>query len=274
MTSQIEDPSLESSDRKARGIQSIVIGFEVLEKIAEATAPMALKDLAAATGMAASKLRFYLVSFLDLGLVSQDPASGRYSLGPAALKLGLAALEKVDVVRSSHGEMVALSESLGYTVFLAVWGTHGPTIVDRVDGRSRTVLEIRVGSVLPLSSSAIGLVYAAFLPRSATQSLLAREEGDGMGAWGPNRSGFDLEESLRKTRETRFAVAAGTLLAGFTAVASPILDRSNVPVAAISVIGPVGRMDDTADGPVGQSLLELTTRLSEQIGWIGAATGH
>ncbi|MGO4329147.1 IclR family transcriptional regulator [Cupriavidus sp. 2TAF22] len=274
MTSNFDEASLESSDRKARGIQSIVIGFEVLEKIVEAPGPLALKDLAAATGMAASKLRFYLVSFLDLGLVSQDPSNGRYSLGPAALKLGLAALEKVDVVRSSHGEMVALSDALGYTTFLAVWGTHGPTIVDRVDGRNRTVLEIRVGSVLPLLSSAIGLVYAAFLPRSATQSLLEREAENGVGAWAPTRPDFDLDAALQNIRASRFAVASGTLLAGFTAVASPVLDRSNVPVAAISVIGPIGRMDDMIDGHVVQALLELTTRLSRQIGWSDAAVGQ
>ncbi|MFL9886684.1 IclR family transcriptional regulator [Paraburkholderia agricolaris] len=256
-----------SPGRKARGIQSIVIGFAILEKIADAATPLALRELSALTGMAASKLRFYLVSFMDLGLVSQDPASTRYSLGPAALRLGLSALERVDVVRICRAEMVGLADSLGYTVFLAVWGTHGPTIVDRVDGRNRTVLEIRVGSVLPLSSSAIGLVYAAFLPQGTTQPLLERETLDGIGVWPPKDLSFYLSESLEQTRMTRFACASGTLLAGFTAVASPILDRSNLPVAAISVIGPIGKMDDRRDGIIGQHLLQLTERISVQIGW-------
>jgi DNA-binding IclR family transcriptional regulator len=254
---------------KARGIQSVVIGFRVLEKIAEASGPLALRDLVASTGMAASKLRFYLVSFLELGLVSQDPASGHYSLGPAAVKLGVAALEKVDVVRTCRSEMIVLADALGYTVFLAVWGTHGPTVVDRVDGRSRTVLEIRVGSVLPLSASAIGWVFAAFMPKSATGLLLKREARDGIAAWRPSSdSGLSLPELQRQIRRTRRAIAPGTLLTGFTAVASPILDRSQIPLAVISVIGPIGRMDDSANGPVAKALCALTNRLSRQIGWV------
>ena len=254
---------------KARGIQSVVIGFRVLEKIAEATGPLALKDLVAATGMAASKLRFYLVSFLELGLVSQDPASGYYSLGPGAVKLGVAALEKVDVVRTSRSEMMTLADTLGYTVFLAVWGTHGPTVVDRVDGRSRTVLEIRVGSVLPVSASAIGWVFSAFMPKAATSTLLKREAKEGIGPWGSsNDSGASLAELQREIRRTRLATAPGTLLTGFTAVASPILDRSQTPLAVISVIGPIGRMDDSPNGAVAKALAGLTNRLSRQIGWV------
>lgn len=253
---------------KARGIQSVVIGFRVLEKIAEASGPRALKDLVADTGMAASKLRFYLVSFLELGLVSQDPASGHYSLGPSAVKLGVAALEKVDVVRTCRYEMTELAEMLGYTVFLAVWGTHGPTVVDRVDGRSRTVLEIRVGSVLPVSASAIGWVFAAFMPQGATSALLEREAQEGIGPWGVSTdSGAALAQLQREIRRTRLATAPGTLLTGFTALASPILDRSQTPVAVISVIGPIGRMDDSPNGAVAKALEELTYRLSRQIGW-------
>lgn len=263
-----ERPPVAAEEHKARGIQSIVIGFNVLETIADAPGPMALKDLSAATAMAASKLRFYLVSFMQLGLVSQDPASGHYGLGPAAVKLGLSAIEKLDVVRTSRGEMMALADALGYTVFLAVWGSHGPTVVDRVDGRNRTVLEIRVGSVLPLSSSAIGRVYATFMPKAATSPLLQREKKQRSGTGlVQNIEEFDLEKMQREIRVSRLARASGTLLAGFTAIASPILDRAQMPLAVISVIGPIGLMDDLPSGAPARALLEVVTRLSRQIGW-------
>ena len=254
---------------KARGIQSVVIGFRVLEKIAEATSALALKDLVAGTGMAASKLRFYLVSCLELGLVSRDPASGHYSLGPGAVRFGVAALEGVDVVRTSRLKMMDLADTVGYTVFLAVWGTHGPTVVDRVDGRSRTVLEIRVGSVLPVSASAIGRVFSSFMPIAATSTLLEREANEGIGPWGSlDDSGTSLAELQREIRRTRLAIASGTLLTGFTAIASPILDRAQSPLAVISIIGPIGRMDDSPNGAGAKALAELTNRLSRQIGWV------
>lgn len=257
---------------KPRGIQSVVIGFRILDCLAQAETPLGLKDLGQAVGMPSSKLRFYLVSFLELGLVMQLGANGRYGLGPAALKLGLAALEKVDVVRLAGREIAVLAELLGYTVTLSVWGSHGPTIIDRIDGRNRTVLELRVGSVLPLVASATGRVFAAFMPRAVTAPLLRKEKRQG----GREVSG-ELENdpylSMQAIRAARFAWARGTLLAGFTAIASPVLDRTGMPVAVLSVVGAVGKMSDDPAGPQGRALLELTTRLSQQLGWRELSSG-
>lgn len=252
-------------ERKPRGIQSIITGFKVLDCLAEAPSPLGLKALADETGMPASKLRFYLVSFLELGLVSQDGVNGRYSLGPAALKLGLSALEKVDVVRMVRSEIAGLADALGYTVFIAVWGTHGPTIIDRVDGRSRTVLEIRVGSVLPLMSSACGRVFSAFMPRASVAPLLRKERQQ----WVGNQAGvkFDPDNSQELIRRTRLARASETLLTGFTAIASPVLDRSGTPIAVLSVVGAVGKLPDDIDDKPARALLDITTRLSQQVGW-------
>lgn len=267
---QEADPALgNEADRKPRGIQSVVIGFRILDCLAQARTPLGLKELGQAVGMPSSKLRFYLVSFLELGLVVQHGDYGRYDLGPAALKLGLSALEKIDVVRLVSREMPGLAEQLGYTVSLSVWGSHGPTIVDRVDGRNRTVLEIRVGSVLPLLNSATGRVYAAFMPRAATTAMLRKE----MREWEAQQlaafAGGDLPMFLQSIRSARFAQAAGTLLAGFTAIASPVLDRAGQPVAVLSVVGAIGKMSDAPGQTPAQALVALTTRLSRQIGWRG-----
>lgn len=249
---------------KPRGIQSILIGFHILDRLAESTTPLGLKQLAEASSMPTNKLRFYLVSFLELGLVVQDGPSGRYSLGPTALRLGLAALEKFDIVSHARNEMTLLADQLGFSVFLAVWGTHGPTIIDRVDGRNRTVLEIRVGTVLPLQTSAMGRAYAAFMPKAVIAPLLRIERRQGLTV-----EGFPMQGTPEgnEVRASRLSVASGSLLTGFTAIASPILDRAGSPVAMLSVVGPVGPLKDRYEDTPAHALLELTTRLSLQLGW-------
>ncbi len=249
---------------KPRGIQSILIGFHILDRLAESPTPLGLKHLAEASNMPASKLRFYLVSFLELGLVTQEAPSGRYSLGPTALRLGLAALEKFDIINLARSEMRQLADQLGFSVFLAVWGTHGPTIIDRVDGRNRTVLEIRVGTALPLQTSAMGRAYAAFLPKAVISPLLRTERRQGLVVDDFPMQGTAQGEEIRTTR---LSVSSGRLLAGFTAIASPVLDRAGTPVAMLSVVGPVGPLKDTHEDTPAHALLELTKRLSQQLGW-------
>ena len=56
-------------------------------------------DLAREAGMVPAKAHPYLVSFGKLGLVEQEPTTGRYGLGPLALQLGLISLQQYDPVR-------------------------------------------------------------------------------------------------------------------------------------------------------------------------------
>lgn len=255
-----------------RGIQSINIGFRVLDAIASSPHPMKLKDIAAATQMEPSKVRFYLVSFLQIGLVSQSPDSGHYKLGPYGIKLGLAALEQWDVVTAARRYMYELSDTLGFTSFLAVWGNRGPTVVFRMDGRNRTVLEIRVGSVLPLLETAIGQVFLSFLPEPVTRAYLAEELAEARNAHlgAAKQKAAHVDRVVERTRKAGLGIAHGSLLAGFTAIAAPIFDHAGLTTAAISVIGPIGDLDDSPDGLPARLLKEKTSLLSEQAGWASA----
>jgi len=80
-------------------------------------------------GMSPAKAHPYLVSFMRLGLVEQDRASGRYELGRAALQMGLACMRRLNPVRIGTEAIALLAEEIGHTVALALWGNHGPTVV-------------------------------------------------------------------------------------------------------------------------------------------------
>src|SRR3954469_10502584 len=100
---------------KRAGIQSVEVGFGLLQALSKAPGPLMLRDLAAAAGMSAAKAHRYLVSFQRLQLVVQDGASTRYDLGPAALKLGLASLSRLDAVKLARQRVAALAEQIGHT---------------------------------------------------------------------------------------------------------------------------------------------------------------
>ena len=115
--------------KERAGIQSVEVGFGLLEALSKAPGALMLRDLAAAAGMSAAKAHRYLVSFQRLELVVQDAVSTRYDLGPASLKLGLASLSRLDALRLARQRISGLMEQVGHTLALAVWGNHGPTVV-------------------------------------------------------------------------------------------------------------------------------------------------
>src|SRR3954470_20277496 len=163
-----------SKVKERAGIQSVEVGFALLDVLSKAQGPLMLRDLAAAAGMSAAKAHRYLVSFQRLELVSQDDST-RYDLGPAALKLGLASLSRLDAVKLARQRVAGLLEQVGHTVALAVWGNHGPTIVHWEEPPQAVTVNLRLGDVMPLLSSATGRCFAAFVSKEAIAPMLRDE---------------------------------------------------------------------------------------------------
>ncbi|MCU0869940.1 MAG: helix-turn-helix domain-containing protein, partial [Burkholderiales bacterium] len=110
-----------ATDRAAasRGIQSLEVAGRLLHALVRSNRALALKDLAADAAMPAAKAHRYLASFQRIGLIEQDPVTGRYDLGVGALELGLAAIGRIDPVRIASPTVPALAAEIDATVALA-----------------------------------------------------------------------------------------------------------------------------------------------------------
>src|SRR6476469_5728690 len=101
-------------DGDKRGIQSVEVGGQLLRALVDGRRAMMLRDVAALAGMSAAKAHPYMVSFMRLGLVEQDRASGRYELGPLALQMGLACMSRLSPVRIGTEAIALLAEEIGH----------------------------------------------------------------------------------------------------------------------------------------------------------------
>ena len=92
-----------AGERSGRGVQSIEVGGRLLDALVRAEGPLMLRALAEQAGLTAGQAHAYLLSFRTLGLVEQEAATGLYRLGPYALTLGLARLDRKSTrLNSSH----------------------------------------------------------------------------------------------------------------------------------------------------------------------------
>jgi len=251
-----------------RGIQSIEVGFRVLECLERAVTPLSLTEIAQATAMAASKVQFYLISFARVGLVAQDAYGGRYRLGPAALRLGLAALAQLDIVELARGEIAKLRERTGDTVFLSVWGTRGPTVVSRLDGRKIAPLEVRVGAVMPVLTSATGKAFLAWLPRRTTAKFVQRELRTAA-ADGAPRNLRDVERLIVKAHATGVTSALGTVTRGILTFAAPVVDYEGAARCVVTIMGYPGQMDADPRGATADALRACARMASRGAGYTG-----
>ena len=257
-------------DRERAGIQSVEVGFALLDVLAAAAGPLMLRDLAAAADMSAAKAHRYLVSFQRLGLVLQDAATTRYDLGPAALRLGLASLSRLDGVQMGRERLPVLLEQVGHTLALAVWGNHGPTIVHWQESPLAVTVNLRLGDVMPLLTSATGLCFAAHLPYQAVAAQLQAELAQEQKLNRPKvpQTQAELEVLLADVRQRGLARVANTLVPGVAGFCAPVFDADKHMVLGMVVLGSNATLPCTWESPAPKALLAAARQLSADLGYL------
>lgn len=230
-----------TEDPERRGIGAVDIAADVLRAFAAARGPLSLSEVSAATGLSASRLHRYLASLVAQGLLRQRERSGKYDLGPFAASLGLAALARSDFVNAAAAALPGLVDEIGSTALLAVWGPRGPTVVRWERGRDHVVTALGLGSVLPLTTSATGLVFLAYMPEALTRPLLTK---------GSRR---DAARAAKTVRAAGYASVDGALIPGLVAVAAPVLNWQGEVEATITLIS----TDPSRIAPSGPALAAL-----------------
>ena len=274
MSLPIRNSTAPASASSRTGIQSVEVGFALLDALARAPGALMLRDLAATAGMSAAKAHRYLVSFQRLGLVAQDAGNTRYDLGPAALKLGLASLSRLDAVKLARERIGPLMEQIGHTLALAVWGNHGPTIVHWEESPQAVTVNLRLGDVMPLLSSATGRCFAAWIAGGRSASAIAPMLKDEL-ARAARQGRSDLPKTmtevkllLAEVRERGLARVDGNLLSGVVGFCAPVFDSDGHLALGIVALGSSANVDAAWDGAVARPLKAAAAQLSADLGYV------
>jgi DNA-binding IclR family transcriptional regulator len=265
-----DDDTTDLGEEKLRsGIQSIEVGFRLLDVLTHEPCAMMLRDLAQRAGMSPAKAHRYLVSFLRLGVVAQDPLSGRYELGGFALQLGLARLARVDGVKLARVALAQLRDRLDLTVGIAVWGNQGPTVVHWMESSHPAKASLKLGDVMPLLGSATGHLFAAYLPASKTAAMIERELADSHRSSRTNgpRSHEEMERVLTEVRAHEAARVEGMLLPTIHAFCMPVFDSTGDLALGLIALGHEGAFDIRWDGEIDTALRECARKLSYELGF-------
>lgn len=218
------------SDR-GRGVQSVEVSVALLTALARSGAAMTLGDLAHVAGMAPAKVHRYLASFTDTGMVRQR-RSGKYDLGPLAAEIGIAAVARIDPVNRAADGLSSLVEETGLSATLSVWGTHGPTVIRWEKAATALVTTLGVGSVLPVTRSATGRVFLAYLPTRLLDGLV-RAEGAELAAFEALRADIAREG---------IAMADQEFIPGLFALSCPVFDVQKDPAAVVTLVATDARI--------------------------------
>ncbi|RQR65902.1 IclR family transcriptional regulator [Burkholderia sp. Bp9126] len=266
-----EDRADDAPQKAQRGIQSVEVGGRLLDALARRRKPLGLSELAAAAELSSAQAHTYLVSLTRLALVKRDAITGNYEPGPLSLRLGLMSIERQPAYRAALSHAARLAESVGHSVALSVPGATGPTIVRIEHGGYPLHVNLHVGSVMSLDTTATGRVFRAFGDPAQLEAMAASQAGAGdalAGADGmqPAPDATARQAEIDAIRQRGIERSVDLPSPGVSAMCVPVLDADERLQLALTVIGSTGSIDVAWDGPLATALRDAARQATTALG--------
>jgi DNA-binding IclR family transcriptional regulator len=212
-------------------IQSTLRCLEVLDALAAWEEPVSVSELARRLGGQRGTVYQQLQTLIHAGWVRQT-SDARYYLSLRALRVGKAALAQAGLAERLLPALQELADQTGEAAALAVLDGHDVLIIQRIESSRLVRADIRVGSRMPLLTSASGLVLLA----QVSPEQLAGLRADGVELPAP--------KVLGEIRQRGYAVQRDEYQPGLSSVAVPVSLGLDEEPLALSMAAPTERFDE------------------------------
>lgn len=238
--------------------------LSVLRYVASQAGPVGAAAIAREVQLPRSTTYHLLAALIDDGFVVHLPEERKYALGVTAHELGTGYSRQIPLQRIARFPMSQLVERTKRTAHLAVM--HGREVIYIIEERAKrqSALVTNPGVRLPAHLTASGRAMLASMSPDQLAALYPGPEAF------PSRyeTGVDsvpaLNELLERIRERGFSWEQDEVSDGFSSLAVPVLDRSGLAVASVTLtvanrpaLTPAAAARNAADGVVAERTVHL-----------------
>ena len=248
-------------------VRSVQRALTLLRTFLAHDGELSAAELSKETGLDPSTVFRLLATLEAQGFVEINHATAKCRPGVILLELGSRFLKNNDVRSRSIGYLERLRDEFGETVHLTILDGNEVVYLEKLAGLHPIgFMSSRVGNRSPAHCTGVGKALLAYL----SDEQLAQRYPDRRLKRYTEQTITDFEElraELARVRKRGYAVDLEEHELGVKCVAAPTFDHKEI-AAAVSVSGPVDRMDDhIVSENLISTLMEVTAHISEQMGW-------
>jgi IclR family acetate operon transcriptional repressor len=244
-------------------IRAVERALDILLCFSSETPELTMTQIAEQVGIHKSTTHRMLATLERKRFVQRDPTTGTYRLGIRVLQMAYLTLEHNDLRRLATPFLRHLCDQHQENVDLSVLDDTDVVYLNMIESPQRVKLAAAVGQRLPAFATASGKAILAFMPDETVQRILKR----GMPQYTLHtlRSPEAFLENMRQVRKQGFALSEQEFEEGIDAVAAPILDHSNQPIAAVAVAGPAYRLTRERMIEIGPLVLAAARGIAREV---------
>ncbi|WP_432826186.1 IclR family transcriptional regulator [Dactylosporangium sp. CA-092794] len=238
-------------------IGSLERGVEVLLLFTRVSGDLGVTEVAAHLDMPKTVVHRILTTLRTSGLIDFDPGTRRYTLGPAALALGNAYLERIDLREFALEPMRRLVERTNETATLSIRSGPARIYLSQAVPDREVRMTVPLAQPFPLHVGGSSKVFLAFAPAQERNDYLAALTGVDLAV---------LRRELAEITQRGYAVSFGERQEGAGSVAAPVFSADGSLAGVMSVCGPAERLRPVV-GQASALLLMETAALSRRLGF-------
>lgn len=225
----------------------------ILREFTETEPALTVGEISDRLDLHKSTVSRILGALLEEGMVWHNPQTGRYSLGMSVLEMAGVALGQIDVRAAALPHMEQLGATTSETIALVVRRDREGVTVAHIPSTLPIRHVVWIGRRVPLRTTAAGKVFLAALhSRGEDWRGLAGNPGEVRSPEQDERLGAELADIA----ERGYASEENEFEQGTAAIAAPIVDRTGIPIAALSISGPAARFDSEARDAAAMPLID------------------
>lgn len=254
-----------AGNETAETVLSVERALVILKRLAETRDEIGVRDMSRELGYSPAVTQKILNTLRVHGFVSQNEKTDRYSLGSAALQLGMAMLSQFNIVRVARPFLESLTEQTGETTFLAIREGVTAIYVDKEVSSNPIRMDAAVGVSRPLNCTAVGKVFLAF----DNGDLLTEAANAGVFEKSTPNSIMDVQElkkNIARIRQTGYAIDNREFHTEAICVAAPIFGANGKLIAALTTSGVATRMEGNIQD-IAEDVIDKANQISRSIGY-------
>ncbi len=253
--------------------QTLNRAVKILECFTQEQPELGVREVARRIELSTSATGRLMLAMKNLGILSQNPSTRVYSIGPRVLTWAGTYLSTSDIRNIAYPFLEELHRKTSETISLYILDGNERVCIERLESTQNVrFVAPRVGRHLPLHAGSAGKVLLAYLPEERREEIL----GSGSLLRLTEKTIVDpqtLREELVKVRRQGYSVSNGEWILDASGIAAPIFDRNGAVVAALTISGPTQRFTDEIIAGYAGALLRVAGQISAGLGYQSQESG-
>jgi len=257
---------MEISDEKSLLFnQSLEKGLGVLSAFNADRPQMTLAEVAEAADISKSSAQRMVVTLEQLGFLAKHPKTRRYQLTPRVMQIGFSYLASNPIIDLANPFLAELTNLTGESTCMTVPDGLEMVYVARFISSKFVPVHMPIGSRIPMYCTGSGRAYLGALPPAEALEML--KSSDRIAHTHLTLTSVqDVLRELKKMQRLGYAVNKEELFLGDMTIASPILNSSGRPVAALHIVAPTSRWSrDEVESRLGPATVGCARTISVAI---------